>query len=204
MDHGNSFNTNVSEYTGLISHMSYAGIFIWFLVLEQFTPIPEEVMLLGIGYAAGHGLMNIYWGALSAFMGLIIFDTTLFILAFSGNKLINRFKNKMSKNVFEKYEKKISEHPVKTLLIMSFLPKLRFFSPIVAGAFHIHWKKFILVNTLCTFTYVALYIGAGMFFHQGLEALFRKVESVRHLIFIGILIGVGIFLVIWMKKKLSK
>ena len=58
----------------LYSPMSYFGIFIWFLFLDQLTPIPEEVTLLSIGYIAKNHLINPYYAGLSAFLGLTIID----------------------------------------------------------------------------------------------------------------------------------
>ena len=74
------------------SPISYLGIFIWFLFLDQLTPIPEEVTLLSIGYIAERHLINPYFAGLAAFLGVTIIDTVFYWLAYSGNKIINRFK----------------------------------------------------------------------------------------------------------------
>ena len=85
------------------SPISYLGIFIWFLFLDQLTPIPEEVTLLSIGYIAERHLINPYFAGLAAFLGVTIIDTVFYWLADSGNKIINRFKNNISEKLQKKY-----------------------------------------------------------------------------------------------------
>jgi membrane protein DedA with SNARE-associated domain len=148
--------------------LSYFGIFIWFLFLDQLTPIPEEVTLLSIGYIAEHHLINPYLAGLSAFCGLTIIDNLFYWLAFSGNKLINRFKNKIGQKMQEKYLQGMEKHSVRTLLLLSFIPKIRFFSPIFAGLFHVKWRTFFIVNGIGTLIFILLYIAAGMLFHTSL------------------------------------
>lgn len=177
------------------SPLSYLGVFIWFLFLDQLTPIPEEVTLLSIGYIAEHHLINPYFAGLAAFMGLTIIDSVFYWLAYSGNKLINRFKNNISDKLQEKYLKGLKEHNVRTILILSFIPKVRFFSPIFAGMFHVRWQTFFVVNGIGTIIFIAGYIAAGMLFNKSLEYLLKEVELLRHSIFIVfmILITIGVF-----------
>lgn len=177
------------------SPLSYLGVFIWFLFLDQLTPIPEEVTLLSIGYIAEHHLINPYFAGLAAFMGLTIIDSVFYWLAYSGNKLINRFKNNISEKLQEKYLKGLKEHSVRTILILSFIPKVRFFSPIFAGMFHVRWQTFFVVNGIGTIIFIAGYIAAGMLFNKSLEYLLKEVELLRHSIFIVfmILITIGVF-----------
>ncbi|MFV8326305.1 DedA family protein [Flavobacterium sp. ZS1P14] len=177
------------------SPISYLGVFIWFLFLDQLTPIPEEVTLLSIGYIAEHHLINPYFAGLAAFMGLTIIDSVFYWLAYSGNKLINRFKNNISEKLQEKYLKGLKEHNVRTILLLSFIPKVRFFSPIFAGMFHVRWQTFFVVNGIGTIIFIIGYIAAGMLFNKSLEYLLKEVELLRHSIFIVfmILLTIGVF-----------
>ena len=38
------------DITHYIAHYSYLGIFIWFFLIDQLTPIPEELVLVTVGY----------------------------------------------------------------------------------------------------------------------------------------------------------
>jgi membrane-associated protein len=183
--------------------ISYLGVFLWFLFLDQLTPIPEEVTLLSIGYIAEHHLINPYFAGFAAFLGLTIIDNIFYWLAFSGNKVINRLKNTISKKVQIKYSKKLEEHTVRTLLILSFIPKIRFFSPIFAGLFKVKWRLFFVINGIGTIIFITIYIAAGMLFHNSLEYLLKELEIVQHSVFIVfmILITVVVFFTFKIKQK---
>jgi membrane-associated protein len=186
------------------SPISYLGIFIWFLFLDQLTPIPEEVTLLSVGYIAAHHLINPYFAGLSAFMGLTIIDSVFYWLAFSGNKWINRFKNNISEKLQKKYLKGLKEHRVRTLLLLSFIPKLRFFSPIFAGMFRVRWQTFFVVNGIGTVIFVIGYIAAGMLFKNSLEYLLKEVELLRHSIFIVFMVLITLVVFFKFSRKLIR
>ncbi|MFV5697976.1 DedA family protein [Flavobacterium sp. ZT3R17] len=183
------------------SPISYLGIFIWFLFLDQLTPIPEEVTLLSIGYVAQNHLINPYFAGLSAFLGVTIIDTIFYWLAYSGNKLINRFKNSVSEKLQEKYLKGLKEHHVRTILLLSFIPKVRFFSPIFAGMFRVKWQTFFIVNSIGTIIFIIVYIAVGMLFHSSLEYLLKEVELLRHSIFIVFMIVITIVVFFKFRRK---
>lgn len=183
------------------SPISYLGIFIWFLFLDQLTPIPEEVTLLSIGYIAQHHLINPYFAGLAAFLGLTIIDNVFYWLAYSGNKLINRLKNSISEKLQEKYLKGLKEHHVRTLLLLSFIPKVRFFSPIFAGIFRVKWQTFFIVNGVGTIIFIIVYIAVGMLFHSSLEYLMKEVELLRHSIFIVFMVVITVIVFFKFRSK---
>ncbi|KIA86362.1 DedA family protein [Flavobacterium sp. AED] len=183
------------------SPISYLGIFIWFLFLDQLTPIPEEVTLLSIGYIAEHHLINPYFAGLAAFLGVTIIDTVFYWLAYSGNKLINRFKNSVSEKLQKKYLKGLKEHHVRTILLLSFIPKVRFFSPIFAGMFRVKWQTFFVVNGIGTIIFIIVYIALGMLFHSSLEYLLKEVELLRHSIFIVFMVVITIVVFFKFRRK---
>lgn len=183
------------------SPISYLGIFIWFLFLDQLTPIPEEVTLLSIGYIAQHHLINPYFAGLAAFLGLTIIDNVFYWLAYSGNKLINRLKNSISEKLQEKYLKGLKEHHVRTLLLLSFIPKVRFFSPIFAGIFRVKWQTFFIVNGVGTIIFIIVYIAVGMLFHSSLEYLMKEVELLRHSIFIVFMVVITVVIFFKFRSK---
>ncbi|MFV5685289.1 DedA family protein [Flavobacterium sp. GB2R13] len=190
------FNAIISQ-----SPISYLGIFIWFLFLDQLTPIPEEVILLSIGYIAEHHLINPYFAGLAAFLGVTIIDTVFYWLAYSGNKLINRFKNNISEKLEEKYLKGLIEHHFRTLLLLSFIPKVRFFSPIFAGMFRVKWQTFFVINGIGTIIFIIVYIAVGMLFHSSLEYLLKEVELLRHSIFIVFMVVITIVVFFKFSRK---
>ena len=107
----------------------------------------------------------------------------------------------MSEKLRVKYSKKLEQNPIKTLLILSFIPKIRFFSPIFAGLYHVKWRLFFLVNGLGTIIFVMIYIAAGMFLHNSLEYLLKELEIIQHSICIIFMVIITLVVFFRFKKK---
>lgn len=81
---------------------TYPGIFLWFAIIEQFTPIPEEVALMTVGYISMHTSLNpVLCGAVSV-VGLLTADNIFFYLALKGNKLSERALKKVNHKLLDK------------------------------------------------------------------------------------------------------
>ncbi|WP_371536101.1 hypothetical protein [Flavobacterium sp. Arc3] len=93
-------------------------------------------------------IVNPYFAGIAAFLGLTIIDNVFYCLAFSGNKVIEKLKNKICKKTQDSYVKGLHGHPVRTLVILSLIPEIRFFRPIFAVVFCVKWSLFFLVNGL--------------------------------------------------------
>jgi membrane protein DedA with SNARE-associated domain len=175
---------------------TYPGIFLWFAIIEQFTPVPEEVALMTVGYISMHTALNpVLCGAVSI-VGLLTADNVFFYLALKGSKLSERALKKVNHKLLDKMKDGLHRHAVKTLIVMGLLPKLRFLSPVVSATTGISWKLFMIVNTTVTAFYVTVYMVIGYFFHNQLQAILKKVQLAQHGIFIGVMIIVGA-VIIW-------
>jgi len=175
---------------------TYPGMFLWFAIIEQFTPIPEEVALMTVGYISVHSSLNAVLSAAVSVAGLLTADNIFFYLALKGNKLSERALKKVNHKLLDKMKDGLHKHAVKTLIIMALLPKLRFLSPVISATTGISWKLFMIVNTTVTAFYVTVYMFIGIFFHSQLNAILKKVQLAQHAIFIGVMILVGIA-IIW-------
>lgn len=79
---GNLFSTSFNDF---VIHYGYWGIFLFFITVDQLTPIPEEVTLIGLGYLSGHGFFNPIVASVFALTAFLLADTVYFFLARSGN-----------------------------------------------------------------------------------------------------------------------
>src|ERR1700716_292775 len=86
-------HNDLSHY---IYQFSYLGIFLWFVVIEQVTPVPEEVSLMTVGYISVHSSLNpfICWSV--SLGGLLIADNLLFYLSHTGNKITKKWLRKVN------------------------------------------------------------------------------------------------------------
>lgn len=190
--------TDISTY---IHHFSYLGIFLWFLVFEQFTPIPEEVSLISLGYICKHNHLNLFVAGGFALAGLLIVDNTLFYLSGKGRRFTGKLAQNYDGKLLSELKGELRTHTTRTLIICALLPKVRFLSPILAASSGVGWKQFFVVNTLTTLFYVSGYIASGVFFHQGLASVLSHMQTFQHLIFILIITFIFIWLVIKVRKS---
>ena len=188
------------DISSVIIQLSYFGIFLWFAVIEQLTPVPEEVYLMSVGYIAVHAHMNIILCGIAALSGLLATDNLLFYLALKGNKFSHKLLNKINHNLLENIKNKLKNKAALTIFIGALVPKLRFFNPLIAGSIGIKFKIFSLANAAATLLYVAVYMSVEIVFHRQLNYILKKLEYVQHVIFTGVMIILAIFIIIKMRK----
>src|ERR1041385_8138902 len=98
---------DLSYYT---ETLGYLGIFIFFITLDQITPIPEEVSLLTIGYLASKSVFDPFIAGIIALFSFLLVDSAYFFVLKTGKKwsrklvkkkdhsLLGRVKNKLKNN----------------------------------------------------------------------------------------------------------
>ena len=193
---------NTHFFLSYIEQFSYFGIFILLALSGYIIPIPEEILLLLIGYAAGVGLNNIYITLIPAMLGVLAGDNILFWLSrYRGSKIIDRLKHKVRKHELAKYRHLMKKHIGKTIFIVRFIVGLRFFGPFLAGSMKIKWKTYQFYNLLAVFIYVPLLIFLGFHFHAQLALIITEVEIIRHLIFFAFLAVLVYLISIFLNKN---
>jgi len=189
-----------------MDQLSYAGIFMWFAVIEQFTPVPEEAALMSIGYLSAHGQLNIYIAAVFCLAGLLVTDSLLFYASLKGTLIIGRLLEKYDSKLLENLKLNFKKNAEKSMVIAALLPKVRFLSPVIAAYSGVSWKRFVLVNGLVTRCYVSFYLFVGMFFYRKVTVLMAEMKWPAHVLFIAfvVLILIGSLIVIrkFVLKKL--
>lgn len=192
------------DITYYIIRYSYLGIFIWFLIIDQLTPIPEELVLLTVGYLMHSIPIHPVFAGISAAMGLMIVDNIYYYLAFTGNKWTQRVQQKQRKLLIRKFSQELQKHQIRTLLIIAFIPKVRFFGPILAGFSKLPYKHFLLINSVGTLTYVTVYLSMGYYFHHAMELIIKKVEIYHHGIFAVFVLTMAVLISLYVNKWLSR
>ena len=188
------------DISSVIIQYSYFGIFLWFAVIEQLTPVPEEVYLMTVGYFAVHAGMNIIFCGVAALAGLLATDNLLYYLALKGNKFSKKLIERINHDLLDKIKKRLKNKAALTIFIGALIPKLRFFNPLIAGSINIRFKIFFLANAAATLLYVATYMSVGILFQARLNYVLKKLRYVQHGIFIGVMAAITIFIILTMKK----
>ena len=189
-------------FINYLEEFSYIGIFILFALAGYLIPIPEEILLLLIGYIAGFGIFNIYIASGVALLSIFAGDNIIFwISKYKGIKIINLLRNKLSMKNVTRYSKLMKNHIGKTTFILRFTPGLRFLGPFLAGSMKVKWRNFLLYNLTAILIYVPLIIFLGYHFNNQLSNIIKGLAIARHFIFIFLLVVVGILISYIAKKK---
>jgi len=192
------------DLTSYIQSFSYLGIFLWFAVGEQLTPIPEEISLITLGYLTKYTGPNPFIAGVVSLAGLLATDNFLFYISMKGNKYSDKILEKINSHLLDKIKKNLKHNAVKTLVIMALLPKVRFISPIISGITGISWRVFLLVNSIAAAFYVTLYMFIGIFFHNSFNKLFHQLARVQHLVFIVFMVALAAFMVLMIRRSVNK
>jgi membrane-associated protein len=191
-------HTQIINY---LQHLSYFGIFFLLAFLDAVIPLPEEIILIMVGYTVYFDPLDPTLAILVSIAAFLVGDNTTFWLSRGGSRLIERFKNRIATSLITSYSHKMRERAGLTLLIMTFVPNIRFFAPIVAGSVRTPWRIFIIYDIIAVGLYVSLYLLAGYFFHSQLDHVISEFELIGHMLIYLLLLFAGLWLG-WRSKKL--
>ena len=124
-------NNNLAQ---IFESFSYASLFLWLVLYNVlfFVPLPpEETIVLTVGYVASLGYLNPFLGGLLIATTALLTDSGLFFLTTKGDKFINKIINKFGEKIFSSYKNKMGKNIPRTLITLAFIPRLRFFGPII-------------------------------------------------------------------------
>jgi membrane protein DedA with SNARE-associated domain len=190
-------HTQVIPY---LQHLSYFGIFFLLAFLDALIPLPEEIILIMVGYTVYFDPLDPTVAIVVSIAAFLTGDNVTYWLSRGGSRLIERFKNRIATPLIETYSGNMREKAGLTLLIMTFVPNIRFFAPIVAGSVRTPWKIFIIYDTVAVGLYVSLYLLAGYFFHSQLDQLISEFELLGHLLIYLFLLIAGVWLGFFTRK----
>ena len=139
--------------------------------------LPGDSLLFAAGALASKGFFELHW----LLIGIAVFAIAGDQIGYwTGKKFGKRFFNKPD-SVFRnpkhitQAEAFFAKHGKKTIVLARFVPAVRTFAPIVAGAVHMDYKTFIVYNifggVLWTLVFVLLGFGLGTVFPDSGEWL---------------------------------
>ncbi len=177
------------ETQTLIEHLgafSYLGIFGVSMIANIAIVLPEEIILLAIGYVVGTGVVNGFIVVPIVMLGLLITDTALYTLSKRRNRLIMFFYDKFFAWRVKNYIHWLKRHIYKVIFFSRFMVQLRFMGPFFAGQLKIPRRKFILYEVFALAIYVPLLVWAGAYFRNRIERITDGIRTAHNLILIGL------------------
>lgn len=127
--------------------------------------LPGDSLLFAAGLLASKEIFQIEWVLIGTAVCAILGDQVGY---WTGSKFGKRFFNK-PKSLFrdpghiKQAEEFYAKHGKKTIVLARFVPAVRTFAPIVAGAVHMDYKTFIVYNILGGVLWTLVFVLAGFF-----------------------------------------
>lgn len=165
------------------------GLFVGFL-------LPGDSLLFTTGLLAASGLIDLYLLIPLTILGAVAGDQVGYLVGRrSGGALARRYHIVEA----ELHQARLfySKHGGKTIVIARFIPVIRTFAPLVAGAAEMKYRRFISFNVVGGGLWVFTLVLSGYF----LGRTFPKVANGLLLLgIVAVLIGVPISLFVWLRK----
>lgn len=187
-----------AEIIKQVGAMSYFGIFGLSFIANIVVPVPEEIVLLAIGYVAGMGTIN-FWIALPVVVaGSLISDMGMFALSRNDNRFVTGFYTKFFAKIFPINQEFLKAHSEKVIFFSRFLVQLRFLGPFIAGQSRATWKRFIAYDLLALLVYVPVLMWAGHYFAKSIDQIFDGVNTAKNIVIVVTVLvalwGIGKFI----------
>ncbi len=193
--------TSPHEIVNSIGGLTYGGIFITALLANLVIPIPEEIVLLAIGYVASVGDINIFIALPITVLGLFVSDAMLHLLAKRGNRHLNKVYARFQKSRFARYEDRLRARIKLTIFCARFVTSLRFIGPVLSGMMKVPFKVFALMDLLAIVIYCSIFIFIGYIFHSKILLIIAGVQVIGHYIFVIIITALATGLIFYLNKK---
>lgn len=164
------------------------------LLIGFFLPGDTLLFTTGLLVHAGKIAIDINVLVLILFMAAVLGDSVGYAFGNKvGRKLYDRPNSRLFKKThLEAAERFYAKHGAKTIVIARFIPAIRTFAPIVAGASKMHYYTFLLFNVIGAFlwavciTYLGYLLGE-QFERMGLEVDHVLLPAIAIILFISIL-----------------
>lgn len=169
--------------------LSYVGIFAVALLANVFIPVPEEIVLLILGYVSGLGTFDLVFLIPIVIFGSLLGDIGMYFLARKNNKLVTVFYNKFFARIIEKKGDLWVENNIKKIIFFSrFMIQFRFIGPFLAGQKKVLFKTFVVYDLIALCLYVPLYVVIGKFFSSRINFIISGVNIFKNIILVFICI----------------
>lgn len=187
-----------------VGGLSYFGVLILAFLSNIFIPVPEELILVAMGYLSGNGLF-VYPIVMALFItGLMISDYALYSLAYSGSRLVKGFIKRLEKRGLLKNEAYMKRHIKKIIFFSRFLVYLRFIGPIMSGYLKVNRKTFLTHNFLALVVYVNIFLGLGHHFHKQIEFITAGVARFKNYLLMALLMIGTVVVLRFVQKNFMK
>lgn len=185
-----SFIFHIAEQYGALIYFVLFAIFFAETGIVICAFLPGDSLLFISGAAAATGIMDPFLLIGLITLGAIVGNTTNYYVGkWLGKKIYDSSIGWIDQNALAKTHDFYQKHGGKTIVLARFIPIVRSFAPLVAGAANMNAMRFELYSGFGAFFWVASIVGAGY--------LFGNIPFIKNnlslILIVGILAALGPF-----------
>ena len=156
----------------IIHHYGSVGVFFLLAVGVLALPVPDETLLLLTGALAKNQTLSVFPAGVAACLGAITGITLSYVLGqaigrFALQRLCQKFR--INTKHLDKAEASFAKIGQWFLLIGFFVPGVRHFIGIIAGAARLHYLRFIIFGWVGAILWTNIFFWLG--YYYGIKAL---------------------------------
>lgn len=164
MDH---FLLTIAQQHGILIYVTLFSIFFAETGLVFMAFLPGDSLLFVAGAVASSGAMNLWVLMATVTAGAVLGNTVNYYIGrWLGNRIYDGSFRWIDKVALDRTHAFYEKHGGKTLVVARFVPVVRSFAPLVAGAARMDFHKFQISNIAGALIWVVLLIGGGAMFGQ--------------------------------------
>lgn len=193
------------DVEALVHAVGYPGLFAMIfaetgLLIGIF--LPGDTLLITAGLVAQRGALSLWWLLPVLIVAAILGDATGYVIGRRAGPLLFR---KEEGRIFKrghllKAERFYERHGGKTITIAQFMPIVRTFAPVVAGAAAMPYRRFATFNVLGAVLWINSMLFIGFFLVKLVPGLEKRIDLVVAIvIFLSLLPAITA----WLKAKLT-
>jgi membrane protein DedA with SNARE-associated domain len=171
----------------------YLILFLWVLLAQLGFPIPIVPMLLAGGALAGIGKLNAFLVLCIAFLAVLLSDQFWYQVGLRRGSRVLPFLCRIAldpESCVRRTKEIFARYGPRSLLVAKFIPGVATAASPLAGIFHLHPLRFLLLDGLGTFIWVGILIFLGYQFGNEIKDLTIRTSGLG--LGIGLVVPVGL------------
>jgi membrane protein DedA with SNARE-associated domain len=166
----------------ILGRWGYVGIIVFLILTGCGLPIPEEVPIVGAGWASSpeQGKLDPWLALLSCYVGAVVGDIIMYGIGRRfGRRLLQKrawFASMLTPEKEQQIEDMFRHHGLKVLFVSRFLVGVRSPIYVTAGILKVPFRRFVLVDMFCAGVMVTAFFALAYFFSNHVLKWIRQAE----------------------------
>ena len=192
----------------LFSPSSYLGIVVFLVLTGCGMPIPEEVAFVVAGVLSAEGRLHWEIALASCLIGAILGDSVMYAIGRRWGETLLGAHPRLAWMLQAKREKQfelaVQQHAFKVMFLSRFLVGIRGPVYVAAGAVHVPYLRFLLIDMFCASLVVTTFFSLAYFFGDSVLGWIRDAEITMTIAVLLVVVGIGLVLYVRSRKTITE